>query len=405
MSLSSRRLISVKAAQDIIARHTAFRKVCRINLQEAFNRVLAQDIFANQDSPHFDKSFMDGYALNAKDIRRIPETLRISAQIRAGQIPRGPLRKGTCAQIATGAMLPKASDAVVIKEKARLVSEGIVAILHRPSSGDHIYRRGEFFKKGKRILGQGAVINSAAIALLASQGISKVLVFGAPRVALLSTGDEIADLGSRKKTAGVWNATAPMLEALLRAMGVRPRYLGLVLDQPGRMHKKITQGLKYDILIITGAVSAGDFDFVPAVLKKAGVKVLFHKVAIRPGKPLLFGKCGRHLVFGLPGNPVSSWLDFFLFIKPVIQKMIGLDAGVAFEQGVLGKTITHDPDRLSFWPARVSFRGSTFKVDPLRYAGSADLGALARANALALLTRHRRKFAKNSKIKFMRITQ
>lgn len=397
-------LISVKTARDIILRHAVSRHVCRVGLKEAFNRVLAQDVLANQDSPDFDKSFMDGYAVRCEDIPYAPKTLKIIGQVRAGQIPKFSLRKGSCAKIATGAMVPKECDVVVIKEKTCLSAE-VVKILSRPTAGDNIYRKGQFFKKGERLLRRGATLNSATIGLLASQGISKVKVFGVPRVALLSTGDEIVDLGSKKKTGGVWNATAPMLEALLGVLGPAPRYLGLIQDRPDRMLKKITEGLKYDILIITGAVSAGDFDFVPRVLKKAGVNVLFHKVAIRPGKPLLFGRCGHRLIFGLPGNPVSGWLDFLLFIKPAIQKMQGFNVKANLQQGRLGKTISHEPDRLSFWPARVSSRGSTFKVDPLRYGGSADLGALAKANALVLLNRHQKTFAKNSRIQFLKITE
>ncbi|MFH0876791.1 MAG: gephyrin-like molybdotransferase Glp [Candidatus Omnitrophota bacterium] len=398
-------LISIKTARDIIFRHTVSRHVLRVRLKEAFKRVLAQDVLAAQDSPDSDKSFMDGYVVRCDDVTRVPTTLKIIEQIRAGKIPRRPLKKGTCAQIATGAMVPKGADAVVIKERTRLSAKTVVEILRRPSAGDHIYRQGQFFKKGERLLRRGTVLNSAAIGLLASQGFSSVKVFGAPRVAILSTGNEITDLGSKKKYGGVWNATAPMLSTLLAGLGIAPRYLGLVPDHPDRMLKKITEGLKYDILIITGAVSVGNFDFVPRVLKDLGAEVLFHKVAIRPGKPLLFGLRGRSLIFGLPGNPVSGWLDFLLFIKPAIHKILGLDIRGKLQEGLLGKTISHEPDRLSFWPAQVTLQGRAFRINPLRYGGSADMGALAKANALVLLKRHQKTFAKNSRIKFLKITE
>lgn len=396
-------LISVKAAKKIILDRAAFRKVRKVSLDSVSNRALAQDIYARCDSPDFNKSMMDGFALRCDDAKVAPVVLKIIEHIPAGKIPRRALGKGECAKIATGAMLPKGSDAVAMKENTRISKDNNVEILKRVSKGRHIYRKGEFFKKGQLLLKKGSLLNRAAIGLFSSQGISWVKVFDAPHVAILSTGNEIVELGSKKKIGQVWNATAPMLMSSLRGMNVVAHYLGLVRDDAKLLLKKITQGLRYDILIITGAVSVGDFDLVPYVLKKAGATTIFHKVAIRPGKPFLFARHGRCLIFGLPGNPVSSLVSFVLFLKPAIRNMLGLKADFFVEEGYLAKDAYNDSSRLSFFPARLSLREGEYKIHPLRYGGSADLYALAKAEVLFMLDKNITFASKNSRIKFLRI--
>ena len=193
-----------------------------------------------------------------------------------------------------------------------------------------------------------------------------------------------------------------MLLDVLRTMNIKARYLGLAKDEQGDLLGRVKSGLKEDILIITGAVSVGERDLVPQVLKKAGVKILFHKVCIRPGKPVLFGSKGRHLVFGLPGNPVSTMVGFLVFIKPLLQRLCGVQKDFRLEEGILTKEVYNKSGRLSFLPATLKRENL---VVPLAYSGSADLLAAAGADAFFILAPNEIRKPRNSRVKFLKIIE
>ncbi len=395
-------MISFKDAFSRVMERVPSLKIRRLRLESAHRRIIAQDIYASSDAPDFDKSVMDGFAVRFGDLKTRNPVLKIVEFIPAGFKPKKRLTKGTCARIATGAVVPVGADLVVAKEDARIERNNTVLICKKARRGENIYQRASGFKKGALLLKKGQPLNMARIALLASQGIRSVSVFQAPAVALLATGDEIIEPGQKRRQGGVWNSSSPMLLDVLRTMNIKARYLGLAKDEQGDLLGRVKSGLKEDILIITGAVSVGERDLVPQVLKKAGVKILFHKVCIRPGKPVLFGSKGRHLVFGLPGNPVSTMVGFLVFIKPLLQRLCGVQKDFRLEEGILTKEVYNKSGRLSFLPATLKRENL---VVPLAYSGSADLLAAAGADAFFVLAPNETRKPRNSRVKFLKIVE
>jgi len=395
-------MISFKDALSRVMERAPSLKIRRLRLESACRRIIAQDIYASSDAPDFDKSVMDGFAVRSGDLKTKTPVLKIVEFIPAGFKPKKRLTKGTCAKIATGAVVPAGADLVVAKEEARGERNNTIRICKKARRGENIYRRASDFQKGTLLLKKGQPLNMARVALLASQGIRSVSVFQAPAVALLATGDEIIEPAQKKRRGQIWNSSSPMLLDALRAMNIKARYLGLAKDEHRDLLRKVRSGLKEDILIITGAVSVGERDLVPQVLKKAGVKILFHKVCIRPGKPLLFGSKGRHLVFGLPGNPVSTMVGFLLFVKPLLQHLGGAKKPFRLQEGILTKEATNKSGRLSFLPARLERENL---VVPLEYAGSADLLAAAGADVFFILAPNETKKLRNSRVKFLKVIE
>lgn len=384
-------------------RHRVVPVVAAVGLADSLGRVLAQDVRAASDAPAFDRSLFDGFAVCAADVRRPGAVLRIVEEIYAGRPPCRTVSKGMCAAIATGAMLPKGADAVVKKEDTQLLHPHRVVIRTTAEKGGNFTRRGSYFKKGARLLKRGMLLDAAKIGLLASQGVARVHVLRPPRVSVLSTGDEIMEAGRRARPAQVRNASAPMLLAALERLGIEGRYLGLVPDRPEALKRKLAEGLRGDMLIVTGAVSAGKKDYVPAELRKLGVRVIFHKVRIRPGKPVLLGRRGSCVVFGLPGNAVSSLVTFHLFVRPVLERFMGRPVETDFEQGVLTKTTGNDSGRLSFLPGRLVRRAGKNNVTPLRFCDSSDLRAAAAADVFYVLKETQIKAGKGTAVPFLRI--
>ena len=397
-------MISPKEAQRIITRHAAWQPLCRVAPVSALGKVLAEDIYASSDSPDFDKSSMDGFAVSSGDTARAPGTLRIVDDIFAGQCPRQRLKKGECARIATGAMLPEGANSVVMKENTREQGDGGVEIFRTVSPHENVYRKATDCRKGDLLLKKGSVVAMAGVALLASQGKKSIFVFQAPRVAVLTTGDEIVEPGRKKKKEQIWNASASMLLAACRAMGIDTDYLGIARDDKAALSKKIKKGLTYDFLIITGAVSVGERDFIPEVLRRVGVSILFHKVAVRPGKPLLFGIRGKQLVFGLPGNPVSSMLGFILFVRPALQKAMGRAYSFCMGKGILAKDVYNRSARESYLPAQLKVKKGKFLVKPLAYSGSADLLSVVRADCFFILGPKQVRTLAGSAVKFLKVS-
>jgi len=374
-----------------------------VSLEAAFMRVSARDVRARVDGPEFDRATMDGFAIRSSDTAVIPAVLKCTQAIPAGHIPKKSLKKGECAKVATGAMLPGGADSVVMKEEAEFLLSGPVTLRRRIAPYENIAFRAQDLKKGGIVLRKGDILNAAKIGLLSSQGAKDVAVYRAPRVAILSTGDEIAEPGEKKKKGQVWNASASMLKFAVRRWRLAPDYLGIARDDPGQIFKKIRQGLKSDIFIITGAVSIGDLDLVPGALKRSGAAVGFHKVAIRPGKPLLFAVKRGCLIFGLPGNPVSSLVSFLLFVAPLINSMLGYRKGDLIEKGFLAKGVYNKSDRLSLFPGILKYKGGRIIVRPVKYSGSADLAAVSGADVLFMVDKHK-DLSKGSAVEFFRIS-
>lgn len=347
----------------------------------ALGRVLAENIAADGDSPPFDKSLMDGYAVRFADIWPGVE-LRVVEEVQAGAIPRSVIGQNEAVRIFTGAPIPDCADAVVMREKTSSPSPDRVIINDEPTIGQFILRRGTEMKAGETVLPSGTILTPAALGLLAVVGQTRVAMIPAPKVAILATGDELVDAGSRPAPGQIRNSNGPMLVAQATAAGAVVESLGIARDTEADLAERISKGLNANILILAGGVSAGDFDLVPKVLAHLGVTAHFHHVRMKPGKPLFFGSFGSTLVFGLPGNPVSSFVGFELFVKPAIRRLSGqLETDTPTVRIPLVESFRASNNRPTYHPARLVADG----VRALPWFGSPDLRALLDANAFLVL--------------------
>lgn len=360
----------------------------------ACGRVLARAVRAREDMPPFDNSTLDGYALRASDAagasRRRPAELPLGGTIRAGTAAAGVLRPQTAVKIMTGAPIPSGADAVVMREEARVNGGGAVKILRPPERGDWIRRRGEDLRAGAALLAAGTRIRPYELAALAAQGIARVEVRRRPSVAILSTGDELVDAS---RTPGPWrirDSNRRALAGALESWGARVSDLGIVRDEPEALERALRRALGGpDAVVVSGGVSVGDFDFVRPLLKRLGVEVVFWKVRIKPGKPMLFGvrRCGGGApVFGLPGNPVSALVCLEEFVRPALEKMQGLAAEIP-RFHLRGRAVNAYPlprDRRQYLFCRAVVAKGGFALRVLRPQASHRMAAACRANALAL---------------------
>jgi len=293
-------------------------------ISQALGLILAEPVLSKFDLPPADNSAMDGYAFNFNGLPE-DQTLRQIAFVAAGDFFSGSVAAAETVKIMTGAPVPEGCDTVVPIEDVTVDGERI--ILQRPQKrGSHVRYQGEEIAQGEVALPAGALINSGAIGQLASSGIEEISVIPPVRVAILSTGDELVELGETPIDGKIVNSNSHLLAARVQEAGCEPIMLGIALDNPQSMEEKLRQGLEADLLITSGGVSVGDRDYVQEILQLLGFEKKFWQVAIKPGKPVLFGLIDKQPILGLPGNPSSSGATFDLFVRPALKKMMGLEA-------------------------------------------------------------------------------
>jgi len=350
-------------------------------------QVLARPVRSDIDSPPYTKAMMDGFAVRASDCVNAAATLRIIEEVAAGQMPKLDVREGQATRIMTGAPMPQGADAVVMIERTELVPGNQVNVLTAMKPGQNVLQRGEEMRSGDVVLDRGSVLGPEDFGLLATVGHTSVAVFLKPRVAILTTGDEVVEPSDKPGPGQIRNSNGPMLQAQCVRAGGMPLYLGIARDNVEALRSLIATGLRdADVLLLSGGVSAGKFDLVPGVLTELGVVSHFHKVLLKPGKPLLFGVLGEKLVFGLPGNPVSSFVCFELFVRPALRQLNGhTEPGPTSTVLPFAAEFRTNNDRPTYWPARVAATPVGLQVDALPWRGSADLRALRTANALLAL--------------------
>ena len=357
-----------------------------VALEDALSRVLAEDVFSDTDLPPFDRTAMDGYALRADDVAGAPVALDVIGEVRAGQWPDLAVGPGQAVRIMTGAPVPPGADAVQQVERTQPLDEFRVTILAPVAEGANVAPRGSEVRAGEIVLARGRVIDPAAVAVLASAGKARVRVSRRPLVSILVTGDEIVDVSAVPGPGQIRNSNGPSVAAQARLAGADVRLVGVAPDRQEAIEAALRAGLPADGLVVSGGVSAGDYDLVEPALVELGATFLFTKVAIKPGAPLVFGRLGETLVFGLPGNPVSAQVTFDLFVRPALLKMQGARVlGRPRVRVELRDGIRNRSGRKSHVPARVRFEGARLVARPVRSMGSGDLAAHARANALVVI--------------------
>jgi molybdopterin molybdotransferase len=352
----------------------------------ALGQVLAADVASDLDSPPFDKALVDGYAVRAADLAAPGTALRIVEEIRAGHPPTRPIRTGEAAAIMTGAPLPVGADAVVMMEHTQRTDDRVM-VVECPKPGQNILRQATEMRRGDVVLRAGQVIRAPELGLLASVGCGEVPVIRRPQVAVLATGDELVDVDCVPQPGQIRNSNLPMLLAQAAAAGAVARDLGTARDRADELRARMEDGLADpDVLVLSGGVSAGAADLVPAILTQVGVRTEFHKIAMKPGKPLFFGTLGPKLVFGLPGNPVSSFVGFEIFVRPALQKLAGYPAPWTRRlQAALTAPLQTRNNRPTFHPALLTVDAAGVGVRAVPWFGSPDLRALSGANALLIL--------------------
>jgi molybdopterin molybdotransferase len=393
-----------------------------VALDEALGLVLAEDAIAELDSPPFDKSLMDGYAVRSADLRDGRGRLRIIEEVLAGQVPQRVVGAGEATRIMTGAPLPGGADAVVPVEHTRLVEAELVdaeevEIETGPvTPGRNLILRGASTRAGARVLPSGRLLRPQELGCLAELGRDTVQVISRPRVAVLSTGDELVAVGSRPGPGQIRNSNETMLVAQLRQAGVTPIPLGISRDDRAELRERIAAGLECDVLLLSGGVSAGKVDLVPSILADLGVRQVFHKVRVKPGAPLWFGVFerpdkGMHRrenstaggappassechVFGLPGNPVSSMVCCELFARTAFRRLMGIAPAEPIPHRAR-LTCEHASrgNRPTYHPAKLEWTATGAVVAPVPWIGSADLSATSQANAMALFPEGDRTYA------------
>jgi len=373
--MAEKALLSVEEAEKILGAFPVAVKTETRPLLAAQDRILAQDIHAPFAMPEFDKSAMDGFAIISED--RSP-AYKIIETIAAGTLPRLAVTPGHCARIMTGAMLPAGADRVVKRESTR-EENGTMTIIAEDRNRN-IRKKGEDLQAGQLVLAAGERLRAAQIALLASLGMSEVPTARPPRVGILTTGSELVDPGAPLAPGQIYNSNSYSLAAQLRETGAEAVLLGRIADDAGATVEAIASGLeKCDVLVLSGGVSAGDFDFVPAALRAAGFTLHFEKIAVQPGMPTVFGSRDDQIAFGLPGNPVSTFVIFEIFIKPLLLRLQGHAYRPLVQPAVLATAFSRsNGGRTSFIP--VTCREG--RVVLVSYHGSAHLHSLSQANAL-----------------------
>ncbi len=350
--------------------------------EQAVGRALLEDVCSGIEMPPFDKSAVDGYAVRAGDLRA-GCALKCLGVVQAGGNFKGALKPGCCVKIMTGAPVPAGADAVVMVE---YTSEkgGLVKFEEGIEKGANIAKRGEDIKKGQLLLKRGTVISVSHIAVLAAAGRGRVKTGALPKVSLVNTGGEIVMPGKKLGRNQIYNSNGPMLSAMLRTDGINAAPV-MVRDEAKKTRAALAAALKADIVLISGGVSMGDYDLVPGVLKSLGVKTLFHKVRVRPGKPMLFGVKGRTLVFGIPGNPLANFLAYLAYIRPAIRKLGGrADYAPQFLTGTCAAEFNPRTQRRALVLSRVTAK-TEHSLVPVSNSGSADILALAEAEGFTMV--------------------
>jgi len=405
-------MLTVNEALKLVIENAAPLPVVDCPLERALGRTLAEEIAADADQPPFDKALVDGYAARLADLEGLPRRLKVGETILAGQTPSRPLGEGETAEITTGAPLPPGAEVVVMHERTTRFGDEIEVEDQEIRPDLNRLRRGEVYKKGERLLDPGPRLAPWRLGLLAAVGRSSVRVVDRPTVAVVPTGDELVDFHQTPGPGQIRNSNAAMLAGLVADHGAEPWTSPILPDEPKALRRGLREALDRDVALIIGGVSAGQKDLVPNMLQELGARQVFHKIRIRPGKPLWFG-IGPHregrppaLIFGLPGNPLSGLVNFLVFVRPALDILKGRPGETPGPiPARLGRRHHHRGFFRVHLPARIvqdtPAPGAPPTIVPLDSRGSADLYAAALADGFLVLPEEERTFEAGEIVDFL----
>ena len=379
-------MIPISEALKIIKNQVGKLSAEKVAIAQSCGRVLAEEICADMDLPPFNRSQMDGFAVKAKDTKNAPVKLRIVGESSAGTGFDTKIKTGEAVRIMTGARVPIGADAVQ-KVELTMESDGFITILEPTKLQQHIVNRANEITKGAKIFDKGEIITEQKIAILASFGYAQVKVAKKPNVTILATGSEIVEITEKPKQDQIRNSNSVMLKALAENYA-DVEVLPIVKDDIQNLKSKIKTAIETcDVLIISGGVSVGDYDFTKPALRDLGAEIFFEKVSLKPGKPTVFAKLDDKLIFGLPGNPVSVAVTFYLFVRTALLKM--QNAGnCQLKQGyaVASAKIKGAKERDCFLPVQVETNADgKLVVESVCFSGSSNFIAFSNANALVFV--------------------
>ncbi|OIP00296.1 MAG: hypothetical protein AUJ97_07940 [Bacteroidetes bacterium CG2_30_32_10] len=370
-------MISFENAINIILDKAFELTIEQIDIKNALNRIIATDVVSDIDMPPFDKSAMDGYACKYEDISNSLEVIEV---IPAGKKPEHIINKGQCSKIMTGAMIPQGADCVLMVEQTQLIDDNKIRFIENKTN-KNICLKSEDISKGDKLILKGTILKPQHIAILATTGYTKPFVYKQPRVGILSTGDELVEPNIIPAISQIRNSNSYQLYAQVNATGSISNYMGIAKDDRTNISNILKNTItNNDVILLSGGVSMGDYDLVPEILEQLNVKLLFQKIAIQPGKPTVFGILENKFIFGLPGNPVSSFIIFELLVKPLLYKMMGNNLttkNIKMPMGI--DYFRNKSDRKAFIPVIISTEGT---ILPVEYHGSAHLNSLCNTDGL-----------------------
>ena len=380
------KMISIEEATKKLESRVKPLKAEEISVLKSFGRILREDLRSPLSIPPFDRSAMDGYAVKAANLLgasgKEPVALNVLEDIPAGQVGKFRLKKGTAARIMTGAPLPRGADTVVMVEDTESAQDRVL-INRTLAKGTHVAPAGEDIKKGERVLQTGTLIGAAEMGMIAATGRSKVKVSIKPKVCVISTGSEILKPGKALQPGHIYDANGYSLIGLATELGADARFLGIAPDRKGALERKIARADDADLLVLSGGVSVGDYDLVQDILLDMGIKRIFYKVNIKPGKPVFAGIQGKRFVLGLPGHPVSCMVTFKLFAGLLIDTMLGKEeTGLRRRQAFLSVPIRLKPARRKFLRGILEETDGRVTVQPFHAQESSILKSMVSANVL-----------------------
>lgn len=348
--------------------------------------ILAEDIHADMDSPPFDKSTMDGFAVRLADLETHPKGMPIGTEIPTRGMDPITLPRGMACPIMTGAQIPRGADLVIPKEEAILEHNQVQFTYKSREAGTNIFARGREFARGEILLRKGTRLNPQRMAILAACGKTSVMAYPSPRVSIISTGTELVEPNMTPHPGQIRNTNAPLLVASCSIYKALPKYLGIAGDSASQISTLLEEAVSANAVIICGGMSAGKYDLVPDVLRTIGVNIFIHKVNLKPGKPFLFGMTKTGVpVFGLPGNPASVFACFHLFVRPALDLLRGKQPSFILAKATLTHGFQHQSDRTTCHPVSLASTNGTLMATPEKWQGSADLLGLSRADGLMIL--------------------
>ncbi len=376
-----------------------------VPLPEARGRVLAEEVAADRDYPPFNRSIRDGFAVRSADVAAPLAELQLRGEVRAGGHFDGVIGAGECVSIMTGAPLPAGADAVVMVEFTETRGDK-VQIQRAIEAGENVVQQGSEAASGICILPRGRRLGAGELGLLATVGKAQVTVYRRPTVAIIPTGDEVVPVEQAPEWFQIRNSNATSLAAQVAAAGGVPRCLNIAPDRPEALRTLIQDGWESDLLLMTGGVSVGKYDFVEQVLADFGAEFYFESVALRPGKPLVFGRAAGKFFFGLPGNPISTFVTFSLFARPAIAALGGGEfEPPLFLKARLGRPLRQRTGLTAFLPARVESSSGEPVVSTVAWQGSGDLVGVAAANCFVVLHPEQTSLAAGDLVDVMRKEQ